>query len=80
MEFAGAVKNTSLEDFLAAFQFNSSPLDKGCGKPRNFSRFVCSLAGQPTYFRSTDRFQYRHAEEWSGDLGPLHVKPLERNN
>ena len=41
---------------------------------------VVSLAGQPTYFRSTDRFQYRHAEEWSGDLGPLHVKPLERNN
>ena len=27
---------------------------------------------QPTSFRSTDRFQYRHAEEWSGDLGSLH--------
>ena len=39
-----------------------------------------SLASQPTFFRSKHSFQYRHAEEWSGDLGPLHVKPLERNN
>ena len=28
---------------------------------------------RPFPSRSTDRFQYRHAEEGSGDLGPLHV-------
>ena len=27
----------------------------------------------PIPFRSADRFQYRHAEEGSGDLGPLYV-------
>ena len=27
----------------------------------------------PIPFRSADRFQYRHAEEGSGDLGPLFV-------
>ena len=46
----------------------------GGGDSVNYQTIVkISLAGQPTYFRSTDRFQYRHAEEWSGDLGPLHV-------
>ena len=48
--------------------------------PTRLSGVRISLASQPTFFRSTDRFQYRHAEEWSGDLGQLHVKPLERNN
>ena len=27
----------------------------------------------PNPFRSADRFQYRHAEEGSGDLGPLYL-------
>jgi len=32
-----------------------------------------SLASQPHPFRSGDCFQYQHAEEGSGDLGPLYV-------
>ena len=35
--------------------------------------FVLVSQASPILFRSTDRFQYRHAEEGSGDLGPLFV-------
>ena len=31
------------------------------------------LQASPILFCSTDRFQYRHAEEESGDLGPLYM-------
>ena len=34
-----------------------------------------SLASQPTLILSADRFQYRHEDKWSGDLGSIHVNP-----
>ena len=36
---------------------------------------IISLASQPTLILSADRFQYRHEDKWSGDLGSIHVNP-----
>ena len=43
-----------------------------CVEQQNASSDVVSQAS-PIPFRSADRFQYRHAEEGSGDLEPLFV-------
>ena len=43
--------------------------------PTGFAVAVYSLASQPTLNLITDRFQYRHEEKWSGDLGSIHVNP-----
>ena len=49
----------------------------GCLAPVCQSMTVCrvSLASQPTLILSADRFQYRHEDKWSGDLGSIHVNP-----
>jgi len=46
---------------------------KGCPIKRTSDLPSCVVVSQasPIPFRSADRFQYRHAEEGSGDLGPL---------